>query len=79
VVPAGEARAAAEALAAEIAAFPQLTMRHDRRSAYESLGAPLGEAIANEFALGLQSLASGEALAGATAFAKGKGRHGTFG
>jgi enoyl-CoA hydratase/carnithine racemase len=36
VVPDGQARAAAEALAAEIARFPQACMRADRRSAYEA-------------------------------------------
>lgn len=76
VVPAGQARAAAEALAAEIARSPQTTMRNDRRSAYESMGRSLDDAIANEFSLGMSSLASGEALAGAQAFAAGKGRHG---
>src|SRR5207302_11028300 len=35
VVPHGEARAAAEQLARQIAAFPQECMRRDRRSAYE--------------------------------------------
>src|SRR5262249_46617847 len=35
VVPDGESRAAAEALAEQIAAFPQICMRADRRSAYE--------------------------------------------
>ncbi|MBX3226918.1 MAG: crotonase/enoyl-CoA hydratase family protein [Labilithrix sp.] len=79
VVPKGTARAAAEELAAQIAAFPQRTMRGDRRSAYESLALPLDRAIANEFAIGLESLASGEAVAGATSFKSGKGRHGTFG
>lgn len=79
VVKKGEARAAAEALALEIARFPQATMRNDRRSAYESLGAPLDAALEREFALGLESLMSGEGVAGATAFASGKGRHGNFG
>src|SRR6185369_14646660 len=32
VVPLGQARAAAEALAAELARYPQMTMRGDRRS-----------------------------------------------
>lgn len=76
VVPRGESRSAAEALAAEIARFPQATMRGDRRSAYESMGLSLEAALAREFELGVGSLASGEALAGATAFAAGKGRHG---
>lgn len=78
VVPRGEARAAAEALAHEIARFPQATMRGDRRSAYASLDAPLEEALRAEFAIGAESLASGEALAGATAFSAGEGRHGAF-
>ncbi|MBX3213240.1 MAG: crotonase/enoyl-CoA hydratase family protein [Labilithrix sp.] len=79
VVPAGEARSAAEALAAEIARFPQATMRGDRKSAYASTGLSLEDAIANEFAIGLESLATGEATSGAAAFAAGKGRHGAFG
>jgi enoyl-CoA hydratase len=79
VVPRGQARAAAEALAAEIARFPQATLRADRRSAHESLALPLADALANEFALGSGALATGEALAGAAAFTSGKGRHGSFG
>jgi enoyl-CoA hydratase len=78
VVPKGQARAAAEALAEELARFPQATMRGDRASAYESLAMPLERAIANELEHGMRSLASGEALAGATAFTTGKGRHGAF-
>lgn len=78
VVPRGESRAAAEELARSIAAFPQATMRGDRESAYTSLGLPLDEALRHEFALGQRSLASGEALEGATTFAKGTGRHGSF-
>lgn len=79
VVPRGAAREAAEALAAEIARFPQVTMRGDRRSAYASLALPLDEALRKEFEIGAASLASGEALAGASAFRGGKGRHGDFG
>src|SRR6266487_3666035 len=40
VVRHGEARAAAEALAADLARFPQACMRNDRLSAYASLGLP---------------------------------------
>jgi enoyl-CoA hydratase len=79
VVERGKARAAAEALAAEIARFPQATMRGDRKSAYASLGTPLDAALAREFEIGMGSLMSGEGLAGATAFSEGKGRHGNFG
>ena len=78
VVPKGTARAAAEELAAQIAKFPQITMRNDRQSAYESTALPLDRALAREFELGLASLASGEALAGATAFQRGSGKHGKF-
>ena len=78
VVPKGTARAAAEELAAQIARFPQTTMRNDRASAYASLTLPLDAALANEFTHGLASLSSGEAASGATAFKAGKGRHGTF-
>jgi enoyl-CoA hydratase len=78
VVPRGCARREAEALAAEIARFPQATMRGDRRSAYASTGLPLDAALANEFAIGAEAIRSGEALAGSRAFAGGKGRHGDF-
>lgn len=79
VVPRGTAREAAEALAAEIARFPQATMRGDRESAYASLSVPLDTALANEFRIGMASLSTGEAASGATAFSSGgKGRHGTF-
>jgi enoyl-CoA hydratase len=78
VVPKGTCRAAAEELAAAIARFPQATMRNDRASAYASLAMPLDAALAVELRHGLDSLASGEALDGATSFGAGKGRHGTF-
>lgn len=78
VVAKGTARVAAEELAAQIGKFPQQTMRNDRRSAYESMAMPLDAAIAHEFRLGVESLASGEALSGATAFKSGQGKHGKF-
>ena len=78
VVPTGTARAAAETLAHEIAAFPQTTLRNDRASAHASVALPFAEAMANEFTLGRASLASNEALAGASSFRDGKGRHGSF-
>ena len=76
VVPKGCAREAAEALAAEIAAFPQTCLRADRMSAYEQHDRALEAALANELRRGLEPLASGEALSGATRFASGAGRHG---
>lgn len=77
VVPTGEARKAAEALALEIAKFPQVCLRGDRLSAHQQFDMPLSEALANEFRHGLRSLES-DALAGARKFASGAGRHGQF-
>jgi enoyl-CoA hydratase len=76
VAPRGKAREAAESLAREIAAFPQLCMRNDRRSAYEQIDLPMHDALQNEFRLGLESLAAG--LEGAQRFTTGAGRHGKF-
>jgi enoyl-CoA hydratase len=75
VVPAGQARAEAEALARTIAALPQTCMRNDRQSAYEQGDLAFDEAMANEFRLGMESL-SADAAAGAARFADGAGRHG---
>lgn len=78
VVADGAARGAAEALAAQIAAFPQTCMRHDRLSSYEQWGLPLNEALKNECRHGQVSLASGDAVTGAGRFKGGEGRHGRF-
>ncbi|MBI3649570.1 MAG: crotonase/enoyl-CoA hydratase family protein [Acidobacteria bacterium] len=77
VVAKGTARAAAEKLAKEIAAFPQACMRGDRLSAYEQFDLSFIDAIANEFQHGLESLKAG-AAEGAARFASGAGRHGSF-
>ena len=77
VVPRGLAREAAEALAREIAAFPQLCMRADRRSAHEQFDLPLPEALRLEFEGGLRALHEG-AVDGAARFVAGAGRHGNF-
>jgi len=76
VVPAGQARQAAEALAREIAAFPPRCVLSDRRSAYDTWGLPLEAALAREFELGKATLDSGESVEGAARFASGAGRHG---
>jgi enoyl-CoA hydratase len=77
VVTVGRSREAAEQLAAEIAAFPQVCMRNDRRSVLdqESLAEP--DALGNELALGRASLL--EAADGVARFTAGAGRHGSFG
>ena len=77
VVPNGQARPEAEKLAHEIAKFPPLCMRTDRRSSYEQWGLQLPLAMQNEFRLGSVPLRE-EARAGATRFADGKGRSGNF-
>ena len=78
VVEDGTSRAAAEALAEQIAAFPQVCMRGDRLSAYEQAGMSIDAAIKNEFRHGVEVIRSGETLAGASRFAGGAGRHGKF-
>jgi enoyl-CoA hydratase len=76
VVPRGSARAAAEELARQLAALPQICLRGDRLSAYESLDLDFSEALLNELRHGMRSLAAGESAAGARRFAAGSGRHG---
>lgn len=78
VVPEGESRQAAEALAREIAAFPQTCMQNDRRSVYQGAGMSLEMALLNELQYGTATMASGESRAGAGRFAEGEGRHGNF-
>jgi enoyl-CoA hydratase len=73
----GDARRGAVALAAELAALPQLCLREDRASSYEQWGLPLDEAMLAEYHHGMRVLASGESIAGASRFAAGAGRHGT--
>jgi enoyl-CoA hydratase len=77
VVPKGHAREAAEQLAHEIARFPQICLRADRMSAYQQWDLDLVEALKNEGRGGLAPLRA-EARAGATRFAGGKGRGGSF-
>ncbi|WP_335932813.1 crotonase/enoyl-CoA hydratase family protein [Streptomyces sp. PTD5-9] len=79
IVPPGEARRAAERLAREIAAYPQLCLRHDRLSVREQHGLDETDALAAEHRHGLVPLAAGETRAGAARFEAGAGRHGRFG
>ena len=74
VVPRGQARAAAERLAHELAELPQAALRADRTSAYLQHDLDLPGALAQELQLGAAALA--EAVAGAERFAGGAGRHG---
>ena len=79
VVAHGGALEAAWALAAQIAAFPQQCLRNERLSARLQYGHSGSAALAQEFALGRATLASGEAEGGARRFVAGSGRHGGFG
>ncbi len=74
----GAALEAALELADQIAAFPQLCLRHDRRSALEQWSLDESAALLNETRLGMKTLMSGETVEGATRFAEGQGRHGQF-
>ncbi len=78
LVPKGEARTHAVALAKELAKVPQNCLRNDKRSALRQWDLSEEEAINDEMAGGLKVIASGETLAGATRFAQGAGRHGKF-
>lgn len=75
VVPTGRARAAAEELAAQLAALPQLCLRADRLSAIRQWGET--DSAALDFEFGSLAKVSSELLAGAQRFVDGAGRHGT--
>ncbi|AVT33323.1 MULTISPECIES: crotonase/enoyl-CoA hydratase family protein [unclassified Plantactinospora] len=77
LVEPGEARAAAEALAAEIAGFPQTCLRNDRLSVLAAAGRPEEEAMRTELAYGMNSLAT-DATEGVARFTSGEGRHGSY-
>ena len=75
LAPRGAAREAAVALAHEIAAFPQLCMRTDRRSTYDQFDLAFPDAMRNELRHGNRALEAG-AREGAKRFAEGAGRGG---
>ncbi|HRD77157.1 MAG TPA: crotonase/enoyl-CoA hydratase family protein [Hyphomicrobiaceae bacterium] len=77
VVARGKAREVAEALAAEIAVFPQLCMRLDRASVYRQWELPFEHAMRAEFAAGVEAVKA-EGQSGAARFVGGAGRGGTF-
>ena len=75
VVDDGQTLAAAQALASEIAAFPQVCMRADRASAHAQWGQPMAQALRQEGAGGYRAVHD-EGVKGAARFASGAGRHG---
>jgi len=78
VVPDGTSRGHAEALACEIARFPQCCVRADRRSARMQEGLELRDAMRREWYNSISAFVA-EGAAGAKRFASGRGRHGDFG
>ena len=77
VVPDGQSRAEAEQLAHDIARFPQVCVRADRRSVIRQNSLPLREALRWEWYNGREALVK-DGIAGATRFEEGLGRHGDF-
>ena len=78
LTPKGGARAKAEEIAQEIARFPQVCVRADRRSAIKSHGLTVREALIQEWYNGREALIE-DGVAGAARFSDGLGRHGDFG
>lgn len=76
IVAHGQSRPEAEALARDIARFPQECVRADRRSVYLQQGLPVREALEREWHNGQDALLH-EGIAGAGRFATGRGRHGS--
>ena len=74
----GGALDGARALAAQLAAFPQVCLRSDRLSAYGQWDLDVPEALARETAAGIATLGSDEVFEGVGRFASGAGRHGDF-
>ena len=76
LVPEGEARQRAEALAHDIARFPQSCMRADRQSVRAQHGLNLRDALRQEWYGSKTEVTKG--VEGAARFASGKGRGGDF-
>jgi enoyl-CoA hydratase len=77
LTPKGGARAKAEELARDIARFPQVCVRADRRSAIRSHGLSVREGLIQEWYNGREALIA-DGVAGASRFKDGLGRHGDF-
>jgi len=77
LTPKGGARAKAEELARQIADFPQVCVRADRRSAIKSHRLGVREALIQEWYNGREALIA-DGVSGAGLFRDGLGRHGDF-
>jgi enoyl-CoA hydratase len=78
VVAPGQSLKRAMGLAQVLAKFPQICMRNDRQAVYAGLGKELSEGLLIEARLGMETIKSGEPLAGSQEFQKGRGRKGEF-
>jgi enoyl-CoA hydratase len=78
LVEPGKALESALQLAHSLASLPQRGLRNDRMSVYQQWDLSWEEARRNELRLGLEVMASGESQSGASRFASGAGRHGSF-
>lgn len=77
VVPPGGARAAAVALARDLAALPQDCLRSDRAAALAGMDLPEDEALAAEFGYGAAIIAGPAMASGVGRFRGGAGRGGS--
>jgi enoyl-CoA hydratase len=77
VTPKGGSRDKAEELAREIARFPQVCVRADRRSTIKSHGLEVRQALVQEWYNGREALIK-NGVTGASRFKDGLGRHGDF-
>jgi enoyl-CoA hydratase len=78
IAPKHRSREVAEALAHEIARFPQACVRADRRSAIAQHGMRVAAALKQEWETSVGVIEQ-EGAAGAARFSSGRGRHGDFG
>jgi len=77
IVEDGDGLAAAQALACQIAEFPQQCLNADRFSSYRQWDYDLAEALRQEGAGGYPIILQ-ESITGAQRFTQGAGRHGSF-
>jgi enoyl-CoA hydratase len=78
IVSPGAALSSAIELGKQLAEFPQGCLRADRMSVYEQSSMPVVSALEMEVTRGMEVIRSGETREGATRFAEGAGRHGSF-
>ena len=78
LVPDGQALAEAQKLAHQLAGFPWACVIADRKATLEGLDLPTTMGHLNEFRHGKKIFDSGASQAGASRFAGGQGRHGSF-